>query len=166
MAVCVSPEEVTWNFTGVGKVHSNRDTCYEILPARFRPALASMLEAVDYAELTSGNYWEFAVELERLTSFGLTLNDFRWLVRSHYVEHQCEVTLERDDGRAFRPSGDLTFPERTCFILTKSGIDFSRLYCSTLGNGSNHTNHDRDWRYSDRVNERHSFGIGSIGERW
>ena len=166
MAVCVSPEEVTWNFTGVGKVHSNRDTCYEILPARFRPALASMLEAVDYAELTSGNYWEFAVELERLTSFGLTLNDFRWLVRSHYVEHQCEVTLERDDGRAFRPSGDLTFPERTCFILTKSGIDFSRLYCSTLGNGSNHTNHDREWRYSDRVNERHSFGIGSIGERW
>ncbi|EMI16754.1 hypothetical protein RMSM_06318, partial [Rhodopirellula maiorica SM1] len=99
-----------------------------------------MLEAVAYAEQTSGDYWEFAVELDRLISYGLTLNDFRWLVRSHYVEHQCEITLERDDGRAFRPTGDLTFPERTCFVLTKLGVEFARQYCMIATNGNGHAN--------------------------
>ena len=97
----------------------------EEVPARIRPALGVLLEAVHYAEQTSGDYWEFAVGLDQLTALGLTCNDFRWLVRKGLVEHQREVTLEGDDGRAFRPTGDLTFPEATCFILTDAGVSIA-----------------------------------------
>jgi len=97
----------------------------EEVPARIRPALGVLLEAMHYAEQTSGDCWEFAVELDQLTALGLTGNDFRWLVRKGLVEHQREVTLEGDDGRSFRPTGDLTFPEATCFILTYAGVSLA-----------------------------------------
>lgn len=93
-----------------------------VLPPCIWPALSVLLEARQYAEQTSGDRWEFAVEIEQLIALGLSLNDFRWLVRKELVEHQREVTLETDDGRAFRPSGDLSFPARTCFVLTDKGI--------------------------------------------
>lgn len=101
----------------------------EELPARIRPALGVLLEAAHYAEETSGDIWEYAVELDQLTALGFTCNDFRFLVRKGLVEHQREVTLEGDDGRAFRPAGDLTFPEATCFILTDAGISTACRYC-------------------------------------
>jgi hypothetical protein len=94
----------------------------EDVPERIRPALAPLLEAIQYAEQTSGNHWEFAVEVEILFALGLNLNDFRWLVRAGLVEHLREVTLEGDNGRSFRSTGDLTFPEHTCFVLTAKGI--------------------------------------------
>lgn len=94
----------------------------ETVPERIRPALIPLLEAIQYAEQTSGNHWEFAVEVEILVALGLTLNDFRWLVRAGLVEHLREVTLEGDNGRSFRSTGDLTFPEHTCFVLTAKGI--------------------------------------------
>jgi hypothetical protein len=45
-----------------------------------------------------------------------------------YVQHARELTLEGDDGRAFRPTGDLTFCERSCFILTEAGISAARRF--------------------------------------
>ncbi len=107
------------------KTRNHNERMIEEVPARIRPALGVLLEAVHYAEQTSGDCWEFAVELDQLTALGLTCNDFRWLVRRGLVEHQREVTLEGDDGRAFRPTGDLTFPEATCFILTVAGVSIA-----------------------------------------
>ena len=60
----------------------------EEVPTRIRPALGVLLEAVHYAEQTSGDCWEFAVEIAQLTALGLTPNDLRWLVRKGLVEHQ------------------------------------------------------------------------------
>ena len=99
------------------------------MPGRIRSALDLLLEAVEYAEETSGKGWEFAVEIEQLIAKGLNPNDFRWLVRNSLVLHQREVTLEGDDGRSFRPSGDLTFTDRTCFVLSETGICFARGLC-------------------------------------
>ena len=84
-------------------------------------AVDLLVQARCYAEETGSDPWEFAVEMELLTDLGLTANDFRWLVRSGQVYHQREVTLEGEDGRAFHPSGDLSFPVRTCFVLTDHG---------------------------------------------
>ena len=106
------------------------------VPARISPALGVLLEAARYAEQTSGDCWEFAVELDQLIALGLTCNDFRWLVRNGLVEHQREVTLESADGRAFRPTGDLTFPEGTCFILTEAGVSIARGSCPTAAAGA------------------------------
>lgn len=99
------------------------------VPSRICPAILLLLEAFQYAEQTSADYWEFAVELEYLAGLNLTHNDFRWLVKQALVEHRREVTLEGDDGRAFRVTGDLTFSERTCFILTDKGISIARELC-------------------------------------
>lgn len=96
------------------------------IPPRIEPALVHLTEAIDYAEQSNSDHWEFAVELESLLALGLNLNDFRWLVRNGLVEHKREVTLECDDGRSFRETGDLRFPSGTCFVLTAKGITLSR----------------------------------------
>jgi hypothetical protein len=73
--------------TGKMEPRNHKQQMIEELPARIRPALGLLLEAVHYAEQTSGDCWEFAVELDQLTALGLTCNDFRWLVRKGLVEH-------------------------------------------------------------------------------
>ena len=115
---------------------SNNKRLVAEVPARIRPALGVLLEAVHYAEQTSGDCWEFAVELDQLIALGLTGNDFRWLVRKGLVEHQREVTLEGDDGRSYRPTGDLTFPEATCFILTDAGVSIACGSCPAATAGA------------------------------
>jgi hypothetical protein len=84
--------------------------------------LIPLSEAHEYVEQTSGNSWEFAVEIDCLTALGLTLNDSRWLRHAGLVEDQFEVTLESDNGGAFWRTGDLTFPEHTCCVLTENDI--------------------------------------------
>ena len=46
----------------------------ETVPERIRPALIPLLEAIQYAEQTSGNHWEFAVEVEILVALFCTLS--------------------------------------------------------------------------------------------
>ncbi len=145
---------------------SNHNKPIEEVPARIRPALGVLLEAVHYAEQTSGDCWEFAVELDQLTALGLTCNDFRWLVRKGLVEHQREVTLEGDDGRAFRPTGDLTFPEATCFVLTVAGVSIACGFypTATAGASPSSSSHDEE---NVRVTNNRSFskdGKGPQGE--
>ncbi len=96
------------------------------VPHRVRSAFRPLLTAIDYACQSNCDRWEFAVEMEQLTALGLAPNDFRWLVRHGLVHHQREVTLESDDGRAFLPTGDLIFPDRTCFVLTDRGIQLAQ----------------------------------------
>lgn len=96
------------------------------LPARVRPAVLLLMEAFQYANQANTDSWEFAVELDDLTALGLIRNDYRWLVRHGLIEHRREVTIEGDDGRAFRRNGDLTFPDGTCFVLTDKGISIAR----------------------------------------
>lgn len=102
------------------------------VPTKISPAILLLLEAFQYAEQTSADFWEFAVELEFLGALGLTYNDFRWLVKKGLVEHRREVTLEVDDGREFQAMGNLTFSDRTCFILTDKGVSIARELCQVV----------------------------------
>lgn len=90
--------------------------------ARFWQAFAELLKGSNYAEMTSGNCWDYAVEIHVLRRFGLSDNDLRLLVQKRFVEHAREVTTERTVGRSFTPATDLTFAKRTCFVLTALGI--------------------------------------------
>jgi hypothetical protein len=105
------------------------------IAAKFRPALALLLEASEYAEQTSGDCWEFAVEIQHLRELGLSHNDLRWLVRVQFVEHASEVTIPGDNSREFRATGDLTFTERTCFVLTSNGVVAARGSCQVSSDG-------------------------------
>lgn len=103
----------------------------DTLPARFRAALTLLLDAFKYAEQTNGDCWEFAVEIHELNEAGLTKNDLRFLVRREFVEHATEVTILGNDGRQFQSTGDLTFTERTCMVLTPAGLVAATESCNT-----------------------------------
>jgi hypothetical protein len=96
----------------------------EILAAsKFQQAFALLLEASEYAKQTKCNLWEYAVEIHRLRSLGLSDNDLRFLVRSQYLEHAGEITAVREKSRCFRSSGEMVFAKRTCFVLTRRGTE-------------------------------------------
>jgi hypothetical protein len=94
---------------------------------KLRAAFAVLLEAFDYAVDTRSDYWEFAVSIGHFHELGLNETDLRWFVRKMYVHHAREVTVQGVNGREFRPTGDLTFCKRTCFVLTDSGVSMARL---------------------------------------
>lgn len=89
---------------------------------RFGQAFAELLTGRSYAEVTSGDGWDFAVEIQILRRMGLSDNDLRLLVQQHLVEYAQEVTTRDCDRRVFRPCSGVTFVKRTCFILTPLGI--------------------------------------------
>lgn len=84
--------------------------------------LEDLLEALRYANDTNSNEWDFAVSIERLFSLGASESDLRWLVLKGLVQHGKEVTIEGDNGREFRQTGNLTFSSRTCFVLNNRGV--------------------------------------------
>ena len=86
-------------------------------------AFSTLCAAYEYALDTNSRPWDFAVSIRTLFKVGANESDLRWLVRKGIVVHAKEVTIEGDDGRDFRPTGDLTFALRTCFILTEEGYE-------------------------------------------
>lgn len=99
-----------------------RTGCKLVMGGKIAAALSTLHEAYRYACDTASDRWDFAVPAQVLGQLGLTETDCRWLVRKELVDHAREVTRVGDDGRDFRPSGDLTFCARSCFVLTDSGV--------------------------------------------
>lgn len=100
----------------------------EQVPSRILPALEQLLEAHDKAQAAGRPVWDFAVAIEQLHAVGLTTHDLRWLVLQGYVEHAEETTARRKGRRTFRPTGELTFVERTCVVLTEKGVNLARQF--------------------------------------
>ncbi|QDU08672.1 hypothetical protein [Gimesia aquarii] len=92
---------------------------------KFEAAFRLLLDASYYSSTTKRPIWDYAVELSCLQKAGLTYNDLRWLSCQGYLKHAKEVTIQEDDGRDFRPSGNMTFGRRTCFVLTDEGLEFA-----------------------------------------
>ncbi len=88
-------------------------------------AIVHLAEAYDYARDTQCDLWDFAVEIDTLTTIGLSLDDVRWLVTGGYVRHGREVTGRSDAARRFRPARDLSFTKTTCFVLTDAGLQLT-----------------------------------------
>ena len=84
--------------------------------------MSQLAEAYQYAYDAGCDVWDFAIELPNLLACGLTRSDLRWLVSKGYVEHACEITEARDAHRQFRPVMNLSFTDRTCFVLTPAGV--------------------------------------------
>lgn len=99
------------------------------------PAVKALLQASIYAAETNSKVWDFAISMRRLLSLGASETDLRWLVRKGFIEHGREVTVEGDDGREFRSTGNLTFSRRTCIVLTEAGIKVAKSQCSPSSNG-------------------------------
>ena len=92
---------------------------------KMREMITQLAEAYQYAMDADCDVWDFAIELPNLLACGLTRSDLRWLAIKGYVEHAWEVTEPRDARRRFRQERNLLFTERTCFVLTPAGAEFS-----------------------------------------
>ena len=93
---------------------------------RVRRALESLLESYNYAHDVGCDVWEFAVELEHLSSLALTASDWRWLCLKGLVNHARELTMPGEANRTFRQGGALRITKRTCFVLTEAGEHYAR----------------------------------------
>ena len=83
-------------------------------------ALLPLQKAYDLARDVQCDPWEFAIEIDRLVSLGLTVSDLRWMVRKGHIRHAVEVTRSGDPVRRFEPGANLAFSRRTCFVLAES----------------------------------------------
>ncbi len=104
------------------QTHRHHDELANQLAMKFKRALALLKEGNDYAEQTCGDAWDFALEIRRLRELGLIENDLRYLVRLQLVDHASEIKVGATNGRQFKATGDLHFTNRTCFVLTPTGI--------------------------------------------
>jgi hypothetical protein len=87
--------------------------------------LTLLRQSLEYAVDLTRDPWDFAVEIAALREAGMSNSDLRWLACKEFIEHAAEVTVAGKDGREFRPTGNLTFDERTCFVLTEGGARFA-----------------------------------------
>ena len=92
------------------------------LDARFKRCLALLKEGSDYAEQANCDLWDFAVEIEELRELELSVNDLRFLVRLQLLDHASELKASVTNGRRFRSTGPMHFTNRTCFVLTQTGM--------------------------------------------
>ena len=92
------------------------------LAAPVRAALAHFAKARHYARNVQCDPWEFAIEIERLASMGVTTSDLRWLVKKGYIEHACEVTRPSDAVRRFKRRQNLAFTAESCFLLADTAL--------------------------------------------
>lgn len=99
------------------------------LGAEICRALEQLAKARDYTRQLQCDPWEFAVEIDRLTSLGVTTSDLRWLVRKGCVEHAREVTRPGDPARKFEWSKNLAFSKETCFVMAgaASALDMGQM---------------------------------------
>ncbi len=123
------PEET---FSSPGELQPSKIS----LPEKILLGLAMLLRAYRYAKSLKRDVWDFAVEIDRLRKLGLGECDFRLLAILKYTLHAQEITHFEADGREFRPVGNLSFPARTCFVLTDLGLARAALESSELHESS------------------------------
>jgi hypothetical protein len=84
-------------------------------------ALALLREARELALESGREVWEFAVEIGRLRSVGMTNGLLRRLLVGGHVEHRLETTGKRSRRRRFRRCAALALGATSCFVLTDQG---------------------------------------------
>ena len=95
------------------------------LAPRMKAALATLLEAIEYAQDLSSPAWDFAIEISVLRRLRLSNSDLRWLVARGLAEHAVEITPRNDSQRIFRQGKRLVIGKRSCFTLTSAGAELA-----------------------------------------
>lgn len=86
-------------------------------------AVTLLLEAQHCAQQSQCSPWQFAVARHDLWAAGLTDLQLRRLVWEGVIEHALEQTRPADAKRTFRKTGNPEFYERSCFVLTATGLE-------------------------------------------
>lgn len=94
--------------------------------AEIGSGVALLLQAATLAAEVDRDIWDFAVEIATLHFAGVSNSDLRWMICKGYVQHSYEVTEPLETSRRFRPSNELSFGNRSCFVLTSKGQRFAQ----------------------------------------
>src|SRR5207249_5391373 len=101
-----------------GPIHRFADA----LGVPLRSALGLLLQGWEYAADCQREAWEFAIEIQSLQQQGLTNSDLRWLLCKGLAKHRTENTSAAGPERSFHAGSSLAFTNRSCFILTATGL--------------------------------------------
>lgn len=96
-----------------------------LIPHNIPAAVSILSEAHQYAQSLDRDVWEFALELQNLSGAGISINDLRWLACNGYVNHGEELEQTSEGRRVFRTYPGLGFTQRSCFVLTRAGVEFA-----------------------------------------
>lgn len=88
--------------------------------------LAQLLDAHRHAETTAGDPWQFAVSVDCLRNEGLSDNELRVLILTAIVDHRIEKTESWDRSRSFELANKVGLFDRSCFVLTETGLHLAR----------------------------------------
>lgn len=87
-----------------------------------RDGFLILTQAYQYAQDAERSPWDFAVEVERLKSEGLSFSELRWLVCKDFALHGIETTLPSQTARQFHHVDSLNFAVESCITLTPHGF--------------------------------------------
>ncbi len=96
------------------------------LHGEIQKALTHLYRTHEFALDVQLDIWQFAEPLHNLAAMGVTESSLRWLVVKGYAEHAHELTTFSEANRRFRPSPNVSFTPKTCFVITKAGVEFLR----------------------------------------
>ena len=96
------------------------------LHGEVQQALTHLYRAHEFALDVQLNVWQFAEPLRNLAAMGVQEPALRWLVVKGYAEHAHELTTFSEADRRFRPSPNVSFTPKTCFVITEAGVEFMR----------------------------------------
>ena len=91
---------------------------------RVKPALLELRKALEFARQTDEDHWQFALTIEHLARQGLSFNDLRMLSTNGIIESADEIPAENgDQRRSYMPAPHLQFTDRSCFVLSRQGME-------------------------------------------
>lgn len=103
--------------------------------------VALLLQATTLAAEVEREAWDFAVEIATLHLAGVSNSDLRWMICKGYVQHSYEVTEPLETSRRFRACNELSFSNRSCFVLTSKGQRFARQIVTQNSHSTDVRNH-------------------------
>jgi hypothetical protein len=123
------PIEVSSRLPGDGSPKTSFSSLWSSISAdrqtRLSTALPLLQEALNDAQKTNCDPWQFAVTGSELTHVGMRLTDLRWLVAIGVLDHAVEVFCRSGLTRTFRRVPTLAISKDSCFVLSTAGVRFS-----------------------------------------
>lgn len=114
--------------SGQGKSESSSDSQSRT------EVLERLRDAAEMAKRNNRSVWDFAIEISELVPSGTHI--LRELVCQGLVEHRRETAAEHGHrARQFAPEPELVLSDRSCFVITESGLKYLRRESPNAGNG-------------------------------
>jgi hypothetical protein len=86
--------------------------------ARVSAVFPVLQEALDDAQKSGGDPWQFSIAKADLLDLGLRVTDLRWLVAAGLLSHAAELPCSPGEGRVFRQTSALAITSASCFLLS------------------------------------------------